>query len=133
MPAPNRFTDDRPSGLRGAPAVVLAATLLLSGFAVQASGADVPAGTSAPPRPVGAVQPEYPAAARDLGVDGRVLCSVTIDERGGVASVEVVESASPLLADAARDALLRWSFEPATRNGQAVSSTVIIPVQFKLR
>lgn len=85
------------------------------------------------PVPVFTPQPEYPELARSLGIEGRVLCLVTLDEKGRVTAVEVVESAAPVLDEAAREALFRWIFTPASQSGQPVAAQVMIPVLFALR
>lgn len=85
-----------------------------------------------PPSPVQPVEPEYPQGARKAGIEGDVLCAVTIDAEGRVTSVEVLRSAAPLLDDAARRALLQWVFSPALRDGEPVPSQVVVPVRFAL-
>ena len=88
---------------------------------------------SSPPAPRIVVEPEYPEVARSLGIEGRVLCEVTIDDHGRVVAVTILESDSSLLDRAAREALVRWTFTPAMQSGQPVAATVVIPVLFRLR
>ena len=88
---------------------------------------------STPPEPRTVVEPEYPEMARSLGIEGRVVCEVTIDETGRVMAVRILESDSALLEEAARDAVVRWTFTPATQSGQPVTATVVIPILFRLR
>ncbi len=87
---------------------------------------------STPPAPVRTVDPEYPEMARKLGIEGLVLCAVTIDAEGSVTAVEVIASESPMLDEAARRALLGWKFSPALQSGQPVASRVVVPVRFAL-
>lgn len=44
--------------------------------------------------------------------------------------VRVVESAAPELDMAAVDAVRRWTYAPATRNGEPVEVIVPLPVKF---
>jgi protein TonB len=52
----------------------------------------------------------------------------------GVPSDVRVESSSQSrdLDKAAVEAVRRWRFKPAMRNGQAVAETIVVPVAFKL-
>ncbi len=116
---------------------VLAALALVPAAAAPAApdtGAPAPGSGSfsTPPAPVGTVDPEYPEVARALGIEGRVLCAVTIDETGVVVAVEVAQSASPMLDEAAQEALRHWTFSPALQRGQPVASRVMVPVLFAL-
>jgi protein TonB len=50
-----------------------------------------------------------------------------------VTSVTPVGSADPTFLDAARRHILRhWRYQPATEGGEAVASTVVITLSFKL-
>jgi TonB family protein len=57
------------------------------------------------------VTPEYPALAKQMNVTGKVKIEATIAADGHVASTHVV-GGSPLLVNAALDALKKWRFEP---------------------
>jgi len=85
------------------------------------------------PRPVAQAQPEYPAAAFRAGEEGTVMVRADIDANGNPTNVEVAKrSGSRDLDRAARDAVRKWRFEPAMKNGKAVAATVQVPVEFKL-
>lgn len=76
--------------------------------------------------------PKYPAAALRAGVGGTVMVRAQLDANGNPVDVEVVErSGSRDLDRAALTAVRKWRFEPAVRNGKAVSSTVQVPVDFR--
>ncbi len=78
--------------------------------------------------------PEYPFAARRLGLEGRVLLRVEVDRAGAVERVTVTRSSGHgLLDEAARRAVGEWRFLPATVVGEAVSGAVDVPVSFRLR
>ena len=53
--------------------------------------------------------------------DVGVTFAITVSERGKVTEAEVVESAGPLLDEAARSAIMAFEFEPARKGGQPVA------------
>jgi len=61
------------------------------------------------------VVPEYPALARQMNVTGKVKIEATIAADGHVLSTRVV-GGSPLLVNAALEALKQWRFEPASKD-----------------
>jgi TonB family protein len=87
-----------------------------------------------PPEIVTYVVPDYPAKARERGVQGRVMLAIVIDESGKVDDpVQVVDSI-PLLDRAAIDAVHRWSFTPARDDkGNPVTVQMEVPVPFVLK
>ncbi|MBE5315859.1 MAG: TonB family protein [Xanthomonadales bacterium] len=75
--------------------------------------------------------PDYPATAKAAGQEGTTLLEVEIDATGNVQTVNIVAGAgSDVLDRAASDAVERWSFNPATSDGLAVDSRILVPVQF---
>lgn len=99
----------------------------------EASGVvDVPFGRSCGPAFRRFVEPRYPAQARRAGISGLVRLRVSLDERGGVRGIEVLESSHSLLADAACAAIRRSSFRPYVSEGEARPSRTVIPVRFTL-
>jgi protein TonB len=60
------------------------------------------------------VTPEYPALAKQMNVTGKVKIEATVAADGHVVSTRVV-GGSPLLVNAALDALKKWHFEPAAK------------------
>jgi TonB family protein len=63
--------------------------------------------------PVHRVEPEYPEAARQQGIQGAVVLDVRIGRDGAVEDVKVV-SGQRMLADAAMAAVKQWRFKPET-------------------
>ncbi len=61
------------------------------------------------------VVPEYPALAKQMNVTGKVKIEATIAADGHVIGTRVV-GGSPLLVNAALDALKKWRFEPAPKD-----------------
>jgi protein TonB len=77
--------------------------------------------------------PEYPAEARRLKQEGRVLIEVEVSAEGRVLSATVKRSSGvAALDEAALRAVRRWRFEPARRAGASVAARVEVPVQFTL-
>jgi protein TonB len=67
--------------------------------------------------------PKYPDMAWRLRQHGRVVIRMHIDTDGRVTDTEILESSGhPALDRAARDALAKWRFIPALRDGVAVPS-----------
>jgi TonB family protein len=89
-----------------------------------------PADFDMPPVMVQAVRPEYPDIARKLGADGVVRLKALILETGEVGKVQILESASPILVDAAITALKKSQFMPATKDGEPCCGFVIVPFIF---
>jgi len=77
------------------------------------------------PVPLREVKAEYPREARMAGVEGSVVLAVTIEPSGEVSEVKVVKGGLGYgLEETARKALLKYRFRPATRNGEAVGTTI---------
>lgn len=77
--------------------------------------------------------PAYPAMARRMGEQGRVVLRVHVSAAGRADEVEVQASSGYGRLDAsAGDAVRRWKFAPARRGNEAVPAWVLVPVSFKL-
>jgi TonB family protein len=77
------------------------------------------------------VEPEYPDAARQQNVQGRVMLEVHIGMDGSVQDVEVV-SGPPVLAQASIDSVKQWRFKPRVVNGQPVEMQTRVTFDFEL-
>jgi protein TonB len=78
------------------------------------------------------VDPRYPAAARQTGIEGSVLLYGIIRADGSVDSVQVVRGLHAQLDDSAADAFRRWRFQPGQKNGSAVALEVVVEIPFRL-
>jgi protein TonB len=102
-----------------------------------ASYADSPAKTDATPsasKPVSTLKmipPIYPKNQRQKGIGGKVLIEAMVDATGKVTSAKVIESPDPAFSESALKAVHQWVFNPATKDGQPISSKVQIPISFK--
>lgn len=101
-----------------------------SGFlGVTLAPGDVPV-----PIPGQTPAPEYPPVAMRSGDQGTVLVRVEVGADGVPTSVEVAQrSGSRDLDRAAVNAVRQWRFQPAQRDGQAVTGVVTVPIDFKMR
>ena len=80
------------------------------------------------------VKPRYPESARRRGIEGTALLKMRITAQGSVADVQLERSAGhPELDESAMEAVRRWRFNPARRDGEPVAVWVLIPVEFKLQ
>ena len=87
------------------------------------------------PQPIAAqnAPPEYPRDAQRRGQSGRVLLRVEVSADGTATNVDFVQrSGSPELDRAAMNAVRKWRFAPARRDGKPVASSVNVPVDFVL-
>ncbi len=86
-----------------------------------------------PPKLVEYVQADYPAEAFGKGLEAEVVAQLDVDENGLVVSVEIVEPAGHGFDEAAEAAISRFVFEPATRDGEPMSSRVLYRYTFFLQ
>src|SRR5258707_4238890 len=77
------------------------------------------------------VQPVYPVLAREAKMQGDVVIDTIIDERGQVTQMKLV-SGSPLLAEAAFNAVGQWKYAPTLLNGTPVALEMEVTVHFNL-
>ena len=90
-------------------------------------------GSADAPKFLHRIIPQYPPAARMRREEGRVMMKLTIDEKGNLLKIEVVESTGSDFADAAVDAAKRSRFTPARRNNAPILSVALLPIRFTLR
>jgi TonB family protein len=75
----------------------------------------------------------YPPEAQKQGIQGDVVLRLTIDATGKVTAAEVVEPAGHGFDEAAREAALKFRFDPATRDGKAVPVRILYKYSFTLK
>ena len=78
--------------------------------------------------------PLYPRTAFDQGFEGIVvvILEVLLNNEGVVERTSIVEGL-PLLNQAARDAVQKWEYRPAFRNGFTVPSIFTVSITFDFR
>ncbi len=75
----------------------------------------------------------YPKEAMDANIQGMVVVSGVINEKGNVTSVKVEKSLGYGCDEAALKALKETKFTPGENNGKKVKVRVALPVMFKLQ
>jgi len=77
--------------------------------------------------------PAYPAVARRMGEQGKVLLRVVVRPDGMPDSVVLRQSSgSARLDEAALEAVRKWRFVPARQGSTPVTAAVIVPIVFSL-
>ena len=82
------------------------------------------------PRVVYQPAPVYPAALRSRKIDGVVTVIFVVDANGRVANAKVEKSSDPAFDKPALDAVRKWKFEPAMKEGRKVSAKMRAPIRF---
>jgi protein TonB len=78
------------------------------------------------------VTPTYPQMAKIARVQGPVVLAAVIDKDGTIQNLHVLSTASPLLNQAAIDAVKQWKYKPYVLNGEPVVVDTQITVNFTL-
>ena len=77
--------------------------------------------------------PKYPESAKRRRQQGNVLLMVKVLESGKAGKVSIHSSSgSQALDQAAVEAVSNWKFVPAKQDGEFVTASVIVPIDFKL-
>ncbi|MEA2238360.1 MAG: periplasmic protein TonB [Thermoanaerobaculia bacterium] len=97
------------------------------------SYAGIPAGTGvAPARVLKQFAPSFPSGASRFGA-GDLVVQIVIDRKGQPTLPRIIHPLpAPTLSFAALEALKRWQFQPATRNGEPVPAVFDLTVHYKL-
>ena len=142
LPAPMAAGQDGASGLEEPDEEALAdQPRLIEAPHPPAAPAPPPAAAPAPaptlvtsaPTPISMPSPRYPDRAMRRRETGTVRLQVEVGVDGEPTSVSIASSSQSRDLDrAAMDAVRKWRFRPAQRDGQAVAGTIIVPVEFKL-
>ncbi|MCB9357835.1 MAG: energy transducer TonB [Calditrichaeota bacterium] len=91
-----------------------------------------------PPMPVGGMNAiaallAYPESALRDTIEGRVVVAVKVDSSGSVTSCQVIRSLRADLDSVVVRAMPAVAFTPAIFEGNPVATTVMIPIEFKLK
>ena len=90
------------------------------------------AGELSPPVPRHIVDPKYLPAAMADRVEGKVRLVAVIRKDGRVDSVSLLRRLDDRLDQSAEDAMQKWQFEPALRDGQPIDVDALIEIPFRL-
>jgi protein TonB len=78
-------------------------------------------------------EPEYPVRARRLGKEGKVALELTIDEKGKVVKVDVVEATDQMFVVTSVSAAKRWRFKPAKKDSVPVACRAPVTIPFRMQ
>jgi TonB family protein len=83
------------------------------------------------PELVSSVDPEYSDEARKLKLSGRVVVSLTVDEKGRPRNVRAVQGPGHGLDEKAVKAVKQYRFKPALKDGKPVPAQIMFDVSFQ--
>ncbi len=75
----------------------------------------------------------YPELAIKARIEGRVMISVLIDEKGKPITTNIKQSTNQIFNSVAISAVLKAVYTPAFQDRKAVKSWIMIPITFKLK
>jgi len=78
------------------------------------------------------VDPKYIAAAISERVEGTVRLRAVIHSDGTVGGIELARGIDERLNRTAEDALRKWIFSPAMRNGEPIDVDILVEIPFRL-
>ena len=85
-----------------------------------------------PPRAIHTVDPKYSKDALRVAKDKVILVTVTVPPDGIPTNLKIARGVRPDVDRAVVDAVQKWRFEPATRDGKPVEATITVQVDFHL-
>jgi len=88
--------------------------------------------TDVHPNIVSKVEPEYTEEARRAGVNATILCSLVVAKDGVPQDIRVIRGAGFGLDENAVQAVSRWRFQPATRQGEPVAAKAQVELSFRI-
>lgn len=100
---------------------------------LQFTGAFIyPQDVSVPAEMKAAPPPHYPAEWRDRGVEGEAQVAYIINEKGRTEQVQVATATDRQFGDAAVEAVKKWRFAPAKKDGRPARVLVTHRLKFTL-
>jgi TonB family protein len=75
-----------------------------------------------PALPIVSVDPAIEPWDLPSGVEGNVIVEITIDEAGNIVQENLVQGLTPRIDGKVLEAIVKWHFRPATRDGVAIAS-----------
>lgn len=90
------------------------------------------------PKPIGGLEEiykdiEYPAIAKQAGIEGKVYVLAFINEKGNVDDVKIVKGIGAGCDKAAINAVKKAKFEPGKTGGKVAKVKMSLQIQFKLK
>jgi TonB family protein len=84
------------------------------------------------PQPIHKVDPKYIATAAEERIEGTVRLAFVIGHDGKVYDIQTVKGIDPRLDHSAMDALQKWTFTPAEREGKPIDVDAVVEIPFRL-
>jgi periplasmic protein TonB len=85
------------------------------------------------PIPVQTTPVDYPLAARERGIEGKLVVFFVIGHDGKVKSIDVKESPSPIITREAKRTIAKWRFKPGKKKGIPVNVRAKKEINFVLQ
>ena len=105
---------------------------ILGCAAALTAGGLLLAADTEPPVPVRTVPPAYPEAMRAANTSGVVVLVCEVDEKGSVTDAKVTKTTNEAFNQPAIDAVTKWKFRPAQKDGKPVAIHINLPVKFSV-
>ena len=86
-----------------------------------------------PPRAIESPQPEYSEKARKAKYQGYCVLSLVVGTDGLPRDIRVVRSLGMGLDEKSIEAVQKWKFEPARKDGQPVAVRIKVETSFRIR
>ena len=84
------------------------------------------------PQPIYTVDPEFSEEARRSKYQGEVMVQVIVDAQGNVQSPRIVRPLGMGLDEKALEAVVKYKFKPALKNGKPVAVYLTVAINFRL-
>jgi TonB family protein len=84
------------------------------------------------PVPIRKVDANYTEEARRAKIHGNVLLALVVDQNGNPRDIKVEKPLGMGLEEKAIEAVQKWKFQPATKNGRPVAMHISVAVNFRL-
>jgi TonB family protein len=85
-----------------------------------------------PPTVLHSVDPKFSKYAKKNRIQGSCLIGVAVDPHGDLHDLRILKSLEPSLDANAIEAVRKWKFAPATRDGRPVNVTMSIEIAFHI-
>jgi TonB family protein len=76
---------------------------------------------------------QYPAVAKEAGIEGRVVVEFIVDQQGAVQDASVAKGVHEALDAEALRVVKSLAFEPGMQNGKTVKVKMALPIAFRLQ
>jgi TonB family protein len=78
------------------------------------------------------VLPAYPKAAMKNHAEGVLVAQITVNEKGNIAKIVILDTPAASIGKSAALAINRWRFQPFTVDGHAVNVTGKLTFYFRI-